>query len=103
MTTRKADFRVSTAAHTGFKELGYYDDVQAICVLNQSILVFTVRVTKLIFCKPKYMLNIVLPSILTGRKYGIAYFETLEDAIECGTQFIKQRFPLATEQDLLED
>lgn len=93
MTIRKTDFIISTPIHEGFKELGYNEDVQAICILNQSILVFTVMKWKPIFRKTKYRLRIYLNCIKTGREYGVAYYDTIEEAIKVGSEFVKQRFP----------
>jgi hypothetical protein len=103
MTIRKADFVVSTASHKGFKDLGYVDEVEAICILNNTILVFTVRKVNRVFRKPHYQIKITLPDILTGRMFGIADFNTLEEAIDCGTRFVKRWFPLVTAEDLLVD
>jgi hypothetical protein len=103
MTTRKADFVIYTPSHEGFKDLGYVDEVEAICVLNKVVLVFTVRKMNRIFRKSNYRLRIELPSVLTGRIYGIAYYDTMEEALKIGTEFVKQRFPVVEAEDLLEN
>jgi len=103
MTTRKADFIICTPSHAGFKELGYVDAIEAICVLNNVILVFTVRKQHRIFRTPKYILRIELPSLQSGTIYGVAYYDTIEEAVKIGSDFIKQRFPLVTAEDLVEE
>jgi hypothetical protein len=44
-----------------------------------------------------------IKSILSGKEYGYAIFDILEEALKVGKEFVLERFPLVSEQDIKND
>ena len=93
MSTRAANFVIYTDPDF-IKEAGYVREVEAICVMNGVLSAFTIRRWTFMFCKTQYQLSIKLCSLRTGRPCGIKQFDTLDEALEYGKDFVKQLFPL---------
>lgn len=94
MTTRSAEFTIVTDLNILHNELNYTNGIVAICVLNKLVEVFTVYKTSIWFRSPQYRLCIKLNSCLTGRELGVKYFNTKEEAIDYGSECIKNLFPV---------
>ena len=82
-----------------FHELGYDDNIHAICILNDGILTFTVRKVNRLFKPAQWCLSIELKNIVTSKEYGIAYYDTLQEGIDIGLDFVKRSFPYVTKYD----
>jgi hypothetical protein len=102
MPIREAEFVIYTEKEV-IDELGYYGGFSAICVLNNLILVFTINERHQLFRKTDYRLMIHIKSILSGKEYGYAIFDILEEALKVGKEFVLERFPLVSEQDIKND
>ena len=98
MTTRAANFVIYTDPDF-IKEAGYVREVEAICVMNRVLSAFTIRRRTFMFCKSWYELSVKLCSLRTGRPCGIKQFDTLDEALEYGKDFVKQIFPLVDVND----
>jgi hypothetical protein len=93
MTIRSAEFTIYTETEILHNQLNYVRNIVAVCVLNALVEVFTVYETRVWFQKPQYQLRIQLRSCLTGNYLGYKYFDTQEEAIKYGSEYIKQLFP----------
>ena len=98
MSTRAANFVIYTDPDF-INEAGYVREVEAICVMNGVLSAFTIRRRTFMFCKSWYELSVKLCSLRTGRPCGIKQFDTLDEALEYGKDFVKQIFPLVDVND----
>lgn len=80
--------------------VGYHDAVKAFCVLNNVMVAFTILEHKSFFSrKAKYELSVKLHSLIGNRPYGNKMFDTYEEALEFGKEFVALRFPEATNEE----
>lgn len=93
MKIRQTNFTICTERPI-LDQLNYVNNVVAVCVLNNLIEVFTVYHSKGWFSKPKYRLTIRLNSCITGNILGCEYFDTPEEAIKYGKEYIDKLFPM---------
>lgn len=81
-------------------KFNYSDNIRAVCTLNNIIVGFIVYRSK-IFFKEYFILKIDLPSLKrNGRPFGIAKFNTLDEAIETGKNIITNFFPSIDIEDI---
>ena len=71
---------------------GFIPEIVAYCTINVVIQAFTVR-RRRFFSKVYYELMIDLPSIRSGKPFGRQEFDTMEEAVKCGCDFLKWVFP----------
>ncbi len=82
-------------------EAGYIKDVKAVCVLNGVMVAFIIREWKNFFTrKVTYELSVPLFSLMNGRPYGNKMFDTYEEALEFGKDFVTKRFPELVAKDV---
>jgi hypothetical protein len=90
-------------ADVSLDQFGFNDSIRAVCTLNFTILAFHVFeytptwVERLFGLKHEFILQVDLANPVTGRPYGRKSFNTAEEAIEHGKEFLLKWFPTIEE------
>lgn len=98
MTQRVAILTVHTDPKV-ISNIGYRDIVKAVCTINLTMIAFTIIERTRWLRAPVYELNVKLISATSLRPYGYKMFDTYEEALEFGKNFLIERFPEATDAE----